>query len=281
VNWDPPGPGPEDAREASRLFQGGLILLPILTGALMAGFSVSIRDAVFVAFLLGTLPLLSMAQLPLLRAGDIHRIAAYAGSAAMLAGLALAALLLAALGVGVDALGMGPGGAWPDGALAGASPWAVTAGLAVAVAMVGLAFHVAGERWGLAETPVLRALIPRTGREKALFVVLSLAAGFGEEVVYRGYLLAVLAPLFQSAWVAALVSSMAFSVLHAYQGPVGMVRSGTLGFLFAVALLLHGSLWPLVVVHTGVDLVSGLWLGPRMLDGGDEPPTPDGPQGES
>ena len=114
-------------------------------------------------------------------------------------------------------------------------------------------------------------------------MILSLAAGLGEEIVYRGYLLAVLAPLFDGPWTAALVSSMAFAVLHAYQGPVGIVRSGLLGFLFAAAFLLHGSLWPVIAVHAGVDLVSGLVLGPRML-ASEEPPgegPPESTLGES
>jgi hypothetical protein len=62
---------------------------------------------------------------------------------------------------------------------------------------------------------------------------------------------------------AAIASSLAFALLHAYQGPVGILRSGMLGFVFAAAFILTGSIWPQVVVHAGVDLISGLWLGPR------------------
>lgn len=268
--------GTEGLREASRLFRGALLLLPLLTAALIAGFPIGVLDAVFAAFLLGTLPLISIAQLPLLQAGTVDRIPAYLGSVATLALLGIVALGLGWSGPGLAALGLaGEGGpavaAWRD------SGWAVAAGLTAAVALVGGAFHLLGRWFGLEESALLKELIPRTGREKGLFALLSLAAGFGEEIVYRGYLLAILAPLFDGPWTAALVSSMAFAVLHAYQGPVGLVRSGVLGFLFAAAFLLHGSLWPVIAVHAGVDLVSGLVMGPRMLAAdatrGEESPT--------
>ncbi|HSG49795.1 MAG TPA: CPBP family intramembrane glutamic endopeptidase [Longimicrobiales bacterium] len=245
-------------REASALFQAGAVLLPVLGVTLILGLEMSIPDGLFVAFLLATLPLLSMAQLPLLHAGEVERLPAYAGSAAMLAFLAALGLLLGHLGPGLGALGLTATGS--------ATEWRILGGLVLAVGGLGVAFHFLGEWLGLEETPVLKELIPRTPKERRFFGILSLAAGFGEEVVYRGYLLAVLAPLFSGSWSAAVVSSLAFAVLHVYQGPVGMVRAGLLGFLFAGAFILGGTLWPLVVVHTGVDLVSGLWLGPRMLN---------------
>lgn len=244
-------------REATLLFQAGVVLLPVLGVTLILGLGMTIPDGLFVAFLLATLPLLSMAQLPLLHAGEVERLPAYAGSAAMLAFLALVGLLLGHLGPGLEALGLSATG--------DVMAWRILGGLVLAVGALGLGFHLLGEWFGLDESPVLKELIPRTPKERRLFGILSLAAGFGEEVVYRGYLLAVLAPLFSGSWTAALVSSLAFAVLHVYQGPVGMVRAGLLGFVFAAAFILGGTLWPLVVVHTGVDLVSGLWLGPRML----------------
>jgi membrane protease YdiL (CAAX protease family) len=213
----------------------------------------------------------------------VERVPAYLGSVVTLTILAVVALGLGWVGPGLEALGLGGAGALEWSADWASSGWVVLGILALAVAGVGGAFHLAGRWLGLEESPLLRELIPRTGREKRLFVVLSLAAGIGEEVVYRGYLLAVLAPVFNGPWTAALVSSMAFSVLHAYQGPVGLVRSGLLGFLFAAAFIVHGSLWPVMAVHVGVDLVSGLLLGPRMLAG--EEPGEDRPvhstQGES
>lgn len=258
-------------REASLLFQGGVLLLPILSLALILGLGLSIPDGIFVAALVGTLPLMSIAQLPLLQAGEVERLPAYAGSVAMLLVLSVLGLGLGHLGPGLDAMGIAGD--------FGGSAWRLTWILAMAVAVLGLVIHLAGVWLGLEESPILKELIPRTRRERRLFAVLSLAAGFGEEVVYRGYLLAVLAPVFSGPWAAAVVSSLAFAVLHAYQGSVGLVRSGLLGFTFAAAFILGGSLWPLVLVHAGVDLISGLWLGPRMLES-DNPGSPTSTDGE-
>ena len=68
-----------------------------------------------------------------------------------------------------------------------------------------------------------------------------------------------------SAWAAALLSSAVFGVLHAYQGWLGMVRTGMLGLLLAAAFLLSGSLWPCIVAHAILDLVAGLLLGDTLV----------------
>lgn len=245
-------------KEASALFHAGVALLPVMTVTLVLGLRMSVRDALLVSVLLGTLPLLSMAQLPLLARARVERIPAYTGSAAMLAVLGSLGLALGYFGPGLEALGLG--------LRFGVEEWRTAGILLGAVTVMGVAFHLVGEWFGLEESPLLMELIPRTGRERGLFALLSLAAGLGEEVVYRGYLLAVLGPIFSSEWVAAGTSSLAFAVLHAYQGSVGIVRSGLLGFLFAATLITTGSLWPAILVHTGVDLFSGLVLGPRMLE---------------
>lgn len=251
------GGGPDPGKEASLLFHSGVALLPVLAVSFVVGLSLSIPDAVFIAFLLGTLPLLSMAQLPLLHQGTVDRLPAYAGSVVMLVLLTSVGLILGHLGPGLEALGLVP--------RFGGGAWRTTGWLVLAVLALAGVFWVLERATGWTESPLLMELIPRTAREKRLFAILSLAAGFGEEVVYRGYLLAVLGPIFSGPWTAALASTLAFAILHAYQGPVGIVRSGLLGFLFAGAFVLTGSIWPLVLVHTGIDLVSGLWLGPRML----------------
>ena len=98
-----------------------------------------------------------------------------------------------------------------------------------------------------------------------LFAGLSLMAGFGEEVVFRGFLLAVLTPALGDPWTALLASSLAFGVLHVYQGSFGIVRTAALGALLGVPVVLGASLWPSIVVHALVDLVGGLVVGPRTI----------------
>ena len=250
-------PSPRDAREAIRLFQLAILVLPTLALALVLGRDSTVRDGIFIALLVGTLPILSLAQLPFLTRERVERLSAYVGSIVTLLVLGSAGLILGALGPGLEAMGLAPTLSMSTLQTAGI--------LAGGIAVLGLAFWLAGEVWHLDETAILRELIPRNARERSLFVLLSLAAGVGEEVAYRGYLVTVLGALFEGPWVAAAVSSLAFSLLHAYQGPLGILRSGLMGFLFAAAFILQGSLWPLIVVHVVVDLFSGFVLGPRML----------------
>jgi membrane protease YdiL (CAAX protease family) len=225
---------------------------------------VPIVDSLFGAFLLVTLPTLSLAQLRLLAGVEVERLRAYVGSALTIVLLASLALVLGALGPGLPAMGLGA----IDAATLGRTAGLLAAGAAVLIA----AFWVGGRVSGAHESPLLRQLIPRTGPERRVFAGLSVAAGFGEELVYRGYLLALLTPALGGAWVAAGVTSAAFGVLHAYQGAAGIARTGLLGLLFAASVVETGSLWPAVLVHTAVDLVGGLWLGPRLDGDGASPP---------
>lgn len=250
-------PAQAAAREAIRLFRAGVLVLPALAVGLVVGTGSTVQDAVFAALLLGTLPLLAMAQVPLLTRDRIERLSAYVGSIVTLMALGTIALILGALGPGLDAMGLAP--------VFDVQALRTTGLLAVGITALGLAFWLGGEILGEEESDLMAELIPRNSREKGLFALLSLAAGVGEEVVYRGWLITVLAPAFEGPWMAAGVSSMAFSLLHAYQGPIGILRSGLMGFLFAAAFIVYGSLWPLIIVHVSVDLFSGLVLGPRMF----------------
>jgi membrane protease YdiL (CAAX protease family) len=140
---------------------------------------------------------------------------------------------------------------------------ATLATLAAAAALVGMVEAVR-RGLGLAESDLLTRLLPRTPRERTLFAGLTLVAGWGEEVAFRGYAIPALAPLLGGGWGAAAFTSAVFGVLHAYQGPVGIVRAGLLGLILAVPFLVLGNLWPSVAAHVVIDLVGGLWLGPRL-----------------
>jgi membrane protease YdiL (CAAX protease family) len=117
---------------------------------------------------------------------------------------------------------------------------------------------------GLRESPLLRTLLPRTGRERAAFVALAVTAGVGEELAYRGYVISVLAGLLGPVG-AAVLSSVVFGVLHAYQGPLGVARTAALGGLLAWGFLASGSLWPPIAAHALLDVVLGVALAERMM----------------
>ena len=97
----------------------------------------------------------------------------------------------------------------------------------------------------------------------ALLLVWTFAA-FGEEIVYRGYLLTRGAEVGGRSkgalWVAAVVASVLFGIGHYYKGPAGMIDSGVAGLIFGAAYLLAGrSLWACVLAHGLHDTLAVGW----------------------
>ena len=92
--------------------------------------------------------------------------------------------------------------------------------------------------------------------ELMLFAVLYafIGAGFYEEFTFRGFLMQGLAMLFggsRSAWiVACLLQGALFGLAHAYQNPLGIAITGTLGVLMGLLVLASGrNLWPVIIGH--------------------------------
>ncbi len=85
-------------------------------------------------------------------------------------------------------------------------------------------------------------------------------AAFGEEMVYRGYLMNRIAFLVgenSAAWVwALLLTSMLFGLVHLYQGTSGMITTGFSGLIFGIAYLANGrNLWAPIIAHGVYDTI--------------------------
>lgn len=81
-----------------------------------------------------------------------------------------------------------------------------------------------------------------------------IGAGFYEEFTFRGFLMQSLAMLFggsRGAWIAAcIVQGALFGVAHAYQNPLGIAITGTLGVLMGLIVLTSGrNLWIVIIGH--------------------------------
>jgi len=81
-----------------------------------------------------------------------------------------------------------------------------------------------------------------------------IGAGFYEEFMFRGFLMQGVAMLFgasRGAWiVACLLQGALFGVAHAYQNPLGIAITGTLGVLMGFIVLASGrNLWPVIIGH--------------------------------
>ena len=81
-----------------------------------------------------------------------------------------------------------------------------------------------------------------------------IGAGFYEEFTFRGFLMQGLAMLFggsRGAWISAcLIQGALFGLAHAYQNPLGIAITGTLGILMGLLVLASGrNLWPVIIGH--------------------------------
>lgn len=244
------------ARRATLILFGGAVLTGALVPFLVAVASMPWLDAALIGLLLVLVPALSVGQLPVADESELRRIPAYVASAATIGLLAGLCWLVGTRSGGVAALGLVP------------VPLTTLVGWTLLLGGLGLAIEIVFRQLGIvfrwSESPFLKALLPRTAEERWAFAGLSMAAGFGEEIVYRGYAIPVLAGLVGTIGAAVLTSAV-FGVLHAYQGAVGIVRTGLLGGLLAWGFLATGSLWPAITAHAVIDVLAGLVLAKWLM----------------
>ena len=238
----------------------GALLFWAVQLSLLLWARLPVADTILLAVLLVALPVLTLAQLPLVAETPIERLPAYWSSIATLWLVGTACWLVGtrtngAAAIGVVWLPVVPLVAW-------------SAGLTAAGLVTMLLFRQIAAAMSRNESATLRGLLPRTRKERRVFALLSVAAGLGEELAYRGYAIPVLATL-MGVPAAAALTSLVFGILHGYQGLIGTVRTTLLGAVLAWGFLASGSLLPAIVAHTLIDMVAGLVLGERLL-----PPQP-------
>ena len=242
----------------TRLLRGAFLFFPILWALFWMGTPLGFWGAMYLALLLELLPALAVAQLPLVdEEVPLPRVPVYLSSAITILAVGGMALLVGKGEIGFEAMGL-RSGPW-----LGMAAW--TAGLSVGALLLLLGFLWLRRAKGLRETPLLEQLLPRTPVEKVVFFFLSLSAGLGEELAYRGFLIPALAGVLGGVWPAAVLSSVVFGFLHAYQGWLGVVRTGCLGLMLAASFVVTGTLWPAILAHALLDVMAGLVFGETLV----------------
>ena len=138
-------------------------------------------------------------------------------------------------------------------------------------AMIGAALILVGVRiaivptaeW-LAGVPIDQSALGEPGDARALWIWLGQAwtlAAFGEEMVFRGYLISRLDDLVgvtpTGRAVALVISSGLFGLAHAYQGLAGVIATGMIGAILGVLYLVsRRNLWVVILCHGIVDTVA-------------------------
>lgn len=161
---------------------------------------------------------------------------------------------------------------WSDIGFRRPKSWPRTAalGAAVAVALQASALLITFPllaRFGI-PTPDFSAYGAVKSSPLALIgwlVVSWTTAGFGEEIIWRGFLMPRIARLFgnrKAGWlIALLISSTLFGLIHYPQGITGVVMTGFAGFIYGLLFLSSGrNLWPAVIAHAMSDTIAFLLL---------------------
>jgi hypothetical protein len=152
---------------------------------------------------------------------------------------------------------------WRDVGLSVFRNWKTTLAWGVAVGILMEAFQLLVSQpllvRILGKNPDLEDFRPLIGNLKVTLIFIALAwtlAAFGEEMVYRGYLMNRVADLFnrtRRAWLISLiVVHVGFALAHAYQGLTGAIDEGLMGLLLGVVYLRTGRNLAVPIVAHGV-----------------------------
>ena len=113
---------------------------------------------------------------------------------------------------------------------------------------------------------VLSGILPRTKKEKWLFVLLSLSAGICEEIIFRGFLLYLLQAIFPNIplFLITLITCTLFGISHFYQRLQGIIVSMIFGVLFMSLYIVTGSLILPIFLHFFQDFSSTFTLSEKQ-----------------
>jgi membrane protease YdiL (CAAX protease family) len=108
-----------------------------------------------------------------------------------------------------------------------------------------------------AHAAAVASVLPRGPVEHAVWIFVAISVGFGEEVVYRGYLQQQLAAFTGRVFIGVIAQAIVFGVAHANQGLAAAARIVSYGLLFGAVVRWRGSLVPVIVAHVVIDAASG------------------------
>jgi CAAX protease family protein len=113
-------------------------------------------------------------------------------------------------------------------------------------------------RWvGSGNAASTSMLAPHNLVETMFWVMLSISAGFSEELVFRGYLQRQLSAFTGSTWLALVLQASIFGIAHGYQGIRNCLFVALYGATLTMLALWRKSLRPGMMAHAWTDIVGG------------------------
>jgi membrane protease YdiL (CAAX protease family) len=105
-------------------------------------------------------------------------------------------------------------------------------------------------------TPLPSFLADKIAAESLLASFMVVVVAFGEETIFRGYLILRFRAITGSSTAAILLSAGLFSLGHGYEGSAGVITVGVMGLLFALVYVWRQSLVAPMVMHFLQDFIS-------------------------
>ncbi|MGH3451875.1 MAG: CPBP family intramembrane glutamic endopeptidase [Haloechinothrix sp.] len=169
---------------------------------------------------------------------------------------ALGLYLLWRAGIGLSRIGLGR--------RLRVSDVGIGCGLAALIGSPGLALYFIGWRLGL-NLAVLPSTVDETWWRPITLTLAAFGNSFAEEVLVVGYLLTRLRQLGVGENASLLLSAILRGAYHFYQGVGGFVGNLIMGLIFGRVWQRTTRLWPLIIAHTLLDVVT--FVGYSLLRG--------------
>lgn len=110
--------------------------------------------------------------------------------------------------------------------------------------------------------------IPSGKKQFLWYLLMCIAAGIGEEIFFRGFLIQYIqcmVPTEKYRMVLAItIPAVCFTMGHAYQGAKALFKILLLSLLFGLLYVSSQSLLPVILLHAGIDALNG-WLSMTLL----------------
>lgn len=104
------------------------------------------------------------------------------------------------------------------------------------------------------------SFLPHSLNELTAYILLCLCAGIFEEIIYRGFMVNYFLENVSLGipWTAIIVPAILFSLAHFYQGWAAVLKISVLAILLNLIFIYTQSLYPTMIIHFAIDLISGL-----------------------
>jgi len=122
------------------------------------------------------------------------------------------------------------------------------------IVCISLVIHALGP----GHSKSIATILPQSPAEMAVWLLISMTAGFVEELVYRGYLQQQFVGFGMPLWLGILAQAVIFGAGHAYEGTSRAVAITAFGVVAGVFAAWRHSLRPNMIGHALMDILAAL-----------------------